>query len=452
MSKYSGRSQASNLSGLLSNISGTIGEMGEPGKQYVDTFRRSMAPDAGMNDSASMLRYSDWARRNGYDEEAKQYMVLGTNQQKIEQEKAYSTAVATGTEKIRGLRSKVGVLDEQIKQQEALGVPNPSLLIARDELDAQLSKTIESMNAAGNASNYGDGTEGAKAVRSVEAEELASQRAGIELQKLIADTNEAKVETDILVSEGDKIPRTSLQHIDYKTYENEMAQSQSIGDRVRINRSWRARNESQASINKEQNQIVAQGQIDVIFKDLEAEGSNLINDDDLTDFLQELPDGARENMNAVIVANAMQDSEWINADADKQNKIIKKIFVDQYSQLYRKDFGAALANREAGKELETQDAIADYEPGTNPDIPASQGGGKESFDQWYQNAKTIDPTYTKEEARRDWDKEKKRGQKEEVVRPVPGYSHTNRAGRPVSQGARQEYPSTTGNFSNKAGR
>jgi hypothetical protein len=190
----------------------------------------------------------------------------------------------------------------------------------------------------------------------------------------------------------------------------------------------------------------------VIFKDLEAEGSSLINDDDLTDFLQELPQETREAMNTVVVANAMKDYEWINGDAETQKKIIKKIFVDQYSQFYRKDFAGSLANREAGKELETQDAIADYQPGTNPDIPASKGGGKELFEQWYESAKTIDPTYTKEEARRDWDKEKKRGQKEEVVRPAPGYSHTNRAGRPVSQGARQEYPSTTGNFSNKAGR
>jgi hypothetical protein len=450
MARYGSR--ASNISGLLGSIGDTIGEMGKPGEQYVDTFRRQMAPEAEMNDSASLLRYADWARRNGYDDEAKQYMVLGASQKKIEEEKSYKTSVATGTEKIRGLRSKIGTLDQQIKQQESLGVPNPSLLVAKDQLDQQLSSAIESMNAMGNASNYGDGTEGAKAVRGIETEELASQRASIELQKLIAETNEARVDTDILVSEGDSIPRTSLPHIDYKTYENEMSQAQTVGDRVRINRSWRARNEGQAKLNNDQNKIVAQGQVAVIFKDLQAEGSSLINDDDLTDFLQELPQETREAMNAVVVANAMKDYEWINGDAETQKKIIKNIFVDQYSQFYREDFAGSLANREAVKELETQDDIADYQPGTNPDIPASKGGGKELFEQWYESAKTIDPTYTREEARKDWDKEKKRGQKEEVVRPVPGYSHTNRAGRPVSQGASQEYPSTTGNFSNKAGR
>ncbi|NDB66170.1 MAG: hypothetical protein EB168_10990, partial [Euryarchaeota archaeon] len=72
---------------MLGSIGDTLGKMGDPGNQYVDTFRRSMAPKADMNDSASLLNYADWARRNGYDEEAKQYMVLGASQQKLEGEK-----------------------------------------------------------------------------------------------------------------------------------------------------------------------------------------------------------------------------------------------------------------------------------------------------------------------------------------------------------------------------
>ena len=445
-----GRSQASDLSGMLGSIGDTLGKMGDTGNQYVDTFRRLQAPEADMNDSASLLRYADWARRNGYDDEAKQYMVLGASQQKVEQEKSYKTSVATGTEKIRQLRSKLGTLDQQIAQQESLGVPNPSLLTAKDQLELELSGTIESLNAMGNASNYGIGNEGAEAVRGIETEELAAQRASIEMEKLIAQATKARVDTDILISEGDKIPSTSLPHIDYKTYENEMSQAQTLGHRVRINESWVARNTAQEKVNREQNEAVALGQVDVIYNDLMAEGDRLI-DDDLTDFLQELPEGSRENMNAVVVANAMQNAEWIDGDTEKQKKIIKKIFIDQYSQFYRSDFGSSIAEREAGKELETQDAIADYQPGTNPDIPASQGGGKEMFDAWYTNAKTIDPTYTREEARRDWDKEKKRGQREEVVRPVPGYSGANKAGRPIRQGT-ATYPPTTGNFSNKAGR
>ena len=35
---------ASNLSGMLGSIGDTLGKMGDTGNQYVDTFRRSMAP------------------------------------------------------------------------------------------------------------------------------------------------------------------------------------------------------------------------------------------------------------------------------------------------------------------------------------------------------------------------------------------------------------------------
>ena len=49
-----GRSMAGNLTGLLGSIGDTIGEMGKPGEQYVDTFRRSMAPTPQMDDSKSL--------------------------------------------------------------------------------------------------------------------------------------------------------------------------------------------------------------------------------------------------------------------------------------------------------------------------------------------------------------------------------------------------------------
>ena len=40
-----GRSQASNLSGMLGSIGDTLGKMGDTGNQYVNTFRRLQAPE-----------------------------------------------------------------------------------------------------------------------------------------------------------------------------------------------------------------------------------------------------------------------------------------------------------------------------------------------------------------------------------------------------------------------
>ena len=88
-----GRSQASNLSGMLTSIGDTIGEMGGPGNQYVDTFRRSMAPKADMGDSKSLESYASWARRNGYDEEADKYLALAYKQKEVEKQEAKDAAL-----------------------------------------------------------------------------------------------------------------------------------------------------------------------------------------------------------------------------------------------------------------------------------------------------------------------------------------------------------------------
>lgn len=87
------RSQAANLSGLLSDIGGTLGRMGEPGQQYVDTFRRLQAPDLNTDDSKSIMNYAEWARRNGYDDEAKQYLALGYKQKEKEAQEAKDAAL-----------------------------------------------------------------------------------------------------------------------------------------------------------------------------------------------------------------------------------------------------------------------------------------------------------------------------------------------------------------------
>ena len=87
------RSQAANLSGLLSDIGGTLGKMGEPGQQYVDTYRRLQAPDLNTDDSNSIMNYAEWARRNGYDDEAKQYLALGYKQKEKEAQEAKDAAL-----------------------------------------------------------------------------------------------------------------------------------------------------------------------------------------------------------------------------------------------------------------------------------------------------------------------------------------------------------------------
>ena len=91
MARYGSR--ASNLSGLLGSIGDTIGEMGKPGEQYIDTFRRQQAPTPEMDSSKSLGDYAEWARRNGYDEEADRYMALAYKQKEVEKQEAKDAAL-----------------------------------------------------------------------------------------------------------------------------------------------------------------------------------------------------------------------------------------------------------------------------------------------------------------------------------------------------------------------
>lgn len=134
-----GRSQASNLTGMLSGIADTIGEMGEPGRQYVDTFRRGMAPTPDLESSESLLSYSNWARRNGYDEEAERYLSLGYAQKEKETELAKQARTDTGNSAVAYNMKRI----QQIKADPTLKPQEKFELIrqAQDAIDASSRAT-----------------------------------------------------------------------------------------------------------------------------------------------------------------------------------------------------------------------------------------------------------------------------------------------------------------------
>lgn len=86
-----GRNVAPDLSGMFGAINQAIAG-DTTGSKYIDTFRRSMAPKIDMEDSESLLRYSQWAQKNGYEQEARQYMALGYKQKEKEAQEAKDAA------------------------------------------------------------------------------------------------------------------------------------------------------------------------------------------------------------------------------------------------------------------------------------------------------------------------------------------------------------------------
>ena len=458
-----GRNNAVNLTGMLSQMNDAISGFGEAGNQYVDTFRRSMAPKPDMNDSKSLLNYAQWARRNGYDEEAEKYLAMGYNQQKIEQEKEYKTGTAKDAEKLRGYTTSIDALTKVIGEYENSDVfesdvgpvPNPRLenaKMALQKVEGERQLLVQGMNDRGDASNYGTGNEGNVAERQLITEEAAAQKAALEMQKLQAQAALEKDKVNEKVAEGELIPPDLLPHIDYKKYELRLSQAQTVADRRRINKSIEDENTKWGKAKEAQNAAVAQQQIKVIFKELDEEGRGSINDDDLTDFLQDdLSAEARKQMNSVITAYAISDSRWIKGDRDQQKKIIEEIFVREYSDFYSKDFGESFEKREAGKSLRESDATANYPPGMNP-TAVMPDGSPNQFEQFYQIESATDPNYTREQALKEWDDNYNlNNKKEEEPRPVRGYHYSNKAGRPIRKRA-VTGPPTTGNFSNKAGR
>ena len=415
----SGSDQSARLQGLLSGIAGTVGELGAGGDWTSNAIRTVNRPDfmAGsfgnpefdMNNVDNLDAMANWASRNGYEDQAKQYMTLASGKREVQGKKQYADQLATNTEKLRGLYSQLGAVK---------GNPDadPSALAG---IQNQITLVENAMNENGAANMYGVANAGSEAGRSAVSSMAAMEKAALESRKLAAQTVEAEANTDILISKGDTLPKSALPGIDYDAYQRAMSQTQGVGDRVRKNNEWTARSKGWQTANKELNATVAGSQIAILFNDVLDAGKSLFNDDGLTDFLQELAPEDKQVMNEVIVAYALRDPKWVDGDTETQQKIIQDIFVEQYSQLYREGFGGSLAKRLAGEELEESDALANYKPNTNPDISSSDGGGKEMFEQWYADEKSINPSYTIDQAREDWDQQYKLTTEKNPYRSVP---------------------------------
>lgn len=134
-----GRSTATNLTGMLTSMGNTIGEMGGAGNGYVETFKRSMAPQIDTQDSKSLESYANWARRNGYDDEAKQYMALSRQQQQQEVADKKASRLQMG-------RSSVASL-----QNEYMRVLKDPTITDPKVRDKKLANLQASMNAVGAA-------------------------------------------------------------------------------------------------------------------------------------------------------------------------------------------------------------------------------------------------------------------------------------------------------------
>ena len=115
-----GQNQAPNLSGMFQQINAPLSQMGDAGNMYVETLRRSFAPEVNMNDSESLARYAEYARRNNYKDEAQQFGRMSYDAAERERQTEERLGVQRGRASIAEIRNKMTALydDPSLSVQE----------------------------------------------------------------------------------------------------------------------------------------------------------------------------------------------------------------------------------------------------------------------------------------------------------------------------------------------
>lgn len=88
-----GSDQSARLQGMLSQLADSFNGMGDAYNYAPNAIRNFTRPEVDNTSSRSILQYADWARRNGYDDEANQYMALGVRQKEKEVQEAKDAAL-----------------------------------------------------------------------------------------------------------------------------------------------------------------------------------------------------------------------------------------------------------------------------------------------------------------------------------------------------------------------
>ena len=323
------------LTPLLLSIGETAGKTGA-GYQYVDTFKRQMAPELDREDSTSLMNYSQWARRNGYDEEANRYENLGLERSKIEGKQSYKKGIqgmSQALDNINTARSQIGESKD------------PNDLLRLDALNQAHSSTVERMNALGIESEYGTGREGAEAVARSAAAQVAAEEHAMKIGEWKIKEAEAHAAQMDRAAQGAEIPAKLLPPHLRETYRNARATAQNgTADLIRINKQyeglvkdWKEQKEQKA---------VASAAFAV-----EATVSSLISEGQKGWFEDDLPinDYLTDDSNEVVVAQAKEltktllanDISFINEeDREAQKAQARQVFKETLRDLDSKFYKA----------------------------------------------------------------------------------------------------------------
>lgn len=359
------------LTPLLQSIGETAGKTGA-GYQYVDTFKRQMAPDLDREDSTSLMNYSQWARRNGYDEEANRYENLGLERAKVEGKQSYK----------KGVQGMSQALDNISNAQAQIGdSQDPTDLLRLDALTQAHASTVERMNALGIESEYGTGREGAEAVARSAAAKVAAEEHAIKVGEYKMKREEADAKRDARLAEGAIIsPDLIPEHL-RETYRNAInTNPHGIDGQIRINKRFEGQIKDFQKLKETKAVGSAALAVETTVQSLIDDGQNGMFTDDLP-----INDYLTDDSNEQTVAQAKQiakdllanDLEFIyEEDREAQKAMARKVFKETLRDLDGKFYEAIGNDKQARidqKEREDRKVTTvkrNYQKGMFPGDPA----------------------------------------------------------------------------------
>ena len=143
-----GSDQSANLQGMLSQLAGTVGEMGTGRNFGANALRQIVRPDNqamfrgqpyALDNSANLMQMAQWAERNGYDDKSRQYMALADRYQQREIEE---------TKRQKLSEAQLGV-SKLLSQMQAVATDNSVPTAERTKAINELSLEAQRIAAAG---------------------------------------------------------------------------------------------------------------------------------------------------------------------------------------------------------------------------------------------------------------------------------------------------------------
>jgi hypothetical protein len=289
--------------------------MGKPGEQYVDTFRRSMAPQVDTESSQSMKDYSLWARRNGYDDEAVRYENMAIERGKVEAGQEFKKANLSDTTVMRKIHGA-------LKNEELSAEQSAALSQAYSLAEGRLNQRGANYEA-------GKGTEGSDMAQILVAEDAASAKLAREVTKHRIEVQKEMDRRAELKAAGTIMPEGSLTASQYEAYKRQMANAISNADRAGINERWEKAFASHAE--QKQAGAAAEARMDVAIE-IEAlrtadKDKTLWFDGPVSEWMSENPELVRSAQDATAEA-LTNNPEFIEAGPEKREQIARQTFRD----------------------------------------------------------------------------------------------------------------------------